>query len=134
MAAADIVANHYQYRPLSVHHDQIRLIKLQPGPAEAVIEIEVSHEDCSSNPVYEALSYVRGSPRRKDIVLVRRASSGLASNTSRAKTAQPDPAHTEATTHCFLPVTDSLAVALRYLKNAEEPRKSVDLRYLHQPR
>lgn len=116
------MANHYQYRPLSFHHDEIRLIKLQPGPAEADIEIEVFHEDCSSNPVYEALSYVWGSPRRTDIVLVRHASSGAASKTSRAKSTQPDPAQMEATTKCFLPMTDSLAVALRHLQNVEEPR------------
>jgi hypothetical protein len=59
-----------QYSPLQAGGGEIRLIRLLPGLASADIEIEIYHKEMSSNPTYEALSYVWGSPELTDVVSV----------------------------------------------------------------
>ncbi|KAH8749845.1 heterokaryon incompatibility protein-domain-containing protein [Hyaloscypha sp. PMI_1271] len=61
--------NPYQYSPLRKDGKEFRLLSLLPGPMSANIELEIFHVNRSSNPKYEALSYVWRDPARTDTAL-----------------------------------------------------------------
>jgi hypothetical protein len=60
----------YQYSPLPKDRDELRLVRLLPGPISAEVEIKIFHAPRSSK--YEALSYLWGPPERTDVALVRK--------------------------------------------------------------
>jgi len=51
------------YRPLNLERDEIRLIVLQPGKGDDIVQVSIIHAFLSENPKYEALSYVWGDPK-----------------------------------------------------------------------
>jgi hypothetical protein len=51
------------YRPLNLERDEIRLIVLQPGKGDNIVQVSIIHAFLSENPKYEALSYVWGDPK-----------------------------------------------------------------------
>ncbi|KUJ19514.1 HET-domain-containing protein [Mollisia scopiformis] len=63
----------FQYTPLPPGHKEIRLIRLQPGLPGTDIQIELFHAELSTEPVYEALSYVWGCPDRTRVIHVSKA-------------------------------------------------------------
>jgi len=103
----------YTYTPL--RHDrgrnEIRLMRLLPGPASADIEVEIIHAYMSPHLQYEALSYVWGTPTRNGRVFVRHQETGHHLN----RDGHAEPAVT-------LPVTKSLLDALDYLRNPQDTR------------
>jgi len=54
--------SHYQYHHLDSSKQEIRLLILQPGGGNTVVEVEINHQSLAENPAYEALSYVWGDP------------------------------------------------------------------------
>lgn len=91
----------FQYSPLQP--SEIRLITLLPGPRTADIEIELYHANLSSDPDYEALSYVWGSPERIEPILVHHDGDDTQEG------------------H-VLPITGNLAIALPFLRHPSEKR------------
>jgi hypothetical protein len=120
-----LVMNPYRYSPLPPDGDEIRLLRLLPGPASADIEIEIFHAKTSPNPVYEALSYVWGPSERCDHVLVREAvkpRSRVSNIVHRFNHLQLRKPKTESHSRYLLPITKNLSIALHYLKLPGEPR------------
>lgn len=61
----------YFYRPLDVAKNEIRLLILQPGQGDSVVEVEIVHHSLDDSPAYEALSYAWGDSRvTKDIRII----------------------------------------------------------------
>jgi len=107
----------YQYSPLRKDRDELRLIRLLPGPISAEVEIEIFHAPRSSK--YEALSYVWGPPERTDVALVRKpvkALSKLVRHVNRSKRRE----HSKPS--ATIGITDNLAVALRHLRDPIKSR------------
>jgi hypothetical protein len=118
--------NPYQYSPLPPDGDEIRLLRLLPGPASAGIEIEIFHVKASSNPVYEALSYVWGPPERCDNVFVPKTAWSARSRVWKRghhfKQLLLGTPKAKSDSHYLLPITKNLSIALRHLKLPSEPR------------
>ncbi|KAH8792160.1 heterokaryon incompatibility protein-domain-containing protein [Hyaloscypha sp. PMI_1271] len=114
---APLEMSQYQYSPLRKDRDELRLIRLLPGPISAEVEIEIFHAQRSSK--YEALSYVWGPPERTDVALVRKpvkALSKLVRYVNRSKRRE----HSEPS--ATIGITDNLAVALRHLRDPNKSR------------
>jgi hypothetical protein len=114
--------NPYRYSPLPPDGDEIRLLRLLPGTSSADIEIEIFHVKASSNPVYEALSYVWGPPERCNNVLVCKGATSLSNLTEIVDNLNLDTLQTDSSPPCLLPITKNLSVALHHLKLSSEPR------------
>jgi len=103
----------YTYTPL--RHDrgrnEIRLVRLLPGPASADLEAEIIQAYMSPHLQYEALSYVWGSPTRQERIFVRcrqrRRHSYRKWLNRHAK---------------WLPVTKSILDALHHLRDTQDAR------------
>jgi hypothetical protein len=105
----------YQYSPLREDRNEIRLMRLLPGPVSADIEIEIFHTERSAR--YEALSYVWGSPERTDVALVSKPAIIAKSLSQLFATLT-----TGSGPRTALGITRNLAVALHHLRNSEKPR------------
>lgn len=109
--------NRYHYSPLQPGRDEIRLVKLQPGPATANLEIEIFHAKLSSSPTYEALSCVWGSQDRTNIAFVLeqvdQPPGPSQTNWGQPRRSQMD---VNSKSRLALPITRNLAIALRHLK------------------
>ncbi|KAL2065756.1 hypothetical protein VTL71DRAFT_3426 [Oculimacula yallundae] len=110
-----LVMSRYIYSPLEAGND-IRLIRLWPaaGPWVQKIEFDIFHTDKTSNPLYEALSYVWGSSERTDIAYVTCGSHALFKSKENSTGA--------AGAGSTLPITSNLVVALRNLRDSQSPR------------
>lgn len=105
----------YQYSPLRKDHNEIRLIRLLPGPTSAEIEIEIFHRKRSAK--YEALSYVWGPPKRTDIALVSKPAISpkpLSQLFARLRTGSRP--------RTTLGITHNLAIALYHLRHSKKSR------------
>lgn len=113
----------FKYTPLQAGRDEIRLCRLLPGPFSANLEIEIIHEDVSSNPIYEALSYVWGTSERTNDVVVR-TQSGLHNVQSGKLDEEPRTMRVAESRESLqtLSVTQNLDIALRYLRCLETVR------------
>ncbi|KAI1769880.1 heterokaryon incompatibility protein-domain-containing protein [Hypoxylon cercidicola] len=101
----------YKYHPLSAGSDEIRVLTLYPGESSDDIQVALHHVHFREDtpPVFEALSYVWGSPANPVSIAIKKTvlGSGLALGHDRG---------------CTLMVTQNLGVALRYLRDRVEPR------------
>jgi hypothetical protein len=63
----------FNYAPLNVDLEEIRLMRLSPGRFDDTIEVEIFHTPLSEDhtPDYEALSYVWGSVDNPKSIAVR---------------------------------------------------------------
>jgi hypothetical protein len=107
----------YQYSPLRKDRDELRLVRLLPGPISAEVEIEIFHAPRSSK--YEALSYLWGPPERTGVALVRKpakASSKFVRYVNCFKR------HEHSELSATIGITDNLAVALRHLRDPIKSR------------
>jgi hypothetical protein len=112
----------YKYRPLRPEQNEIRLLRLMPAPPRGEVEIEIFSADATSNPEYEALSYVWGAsdlthevcirPNRDDDLPLERRFENL----SHRRTRVPRPKLQ------VLPITRNLGIALSYLTLPDRPR------------
>jgi hypothetical protein len=117
--------NPYRYSPLPLDGDEIRLLRLLPGPASAGIEIEIFHVKASTNTVYDALSYVWGPPERCDHVLVREAATprpSVLNSVRRFNRLYLRIPKTDSHSRSILPITNNLSIALHHLKHPSEPK------------
>jgi len=107
----------YQYSPLCKECDELRLVRLLPGPISAEVEIEIFHAPRSSK--YEALSYVWGPPERTDVALVRKPVEALSKPVDHANRFKRDE-HSEPS--ATIGITNNLAVALHHLRDPIKSR------------
>lgn len=60
----------YDYKPLDLTKQQIRLITLRPGPASSPVQCDLETFDIDSRPPYLALSYAWGPPPPTASILI----------------------------------------------------------------
>ena len=60
----------YEYKPLDLAKQQIRLITLKPGPADCPVQCDLKTFDIDSQPPYLTLSYTWGPPSPTAFILV----------------------------------------------------------------
>ncbi|EPE24757.1 hypothetical protein GLAREA_08610 [Glarea lozoyensis ATCC 20868] len=108
----------FNYTPLSVEDNSIRLLVLKPGTYDCEIEIELFHVSLGQNesPAYEALSYVWGTTENRQNIVVR-------------ERLPPDPSNPlsesvygDLISEGQLPVTQNLEIALRHLRRSTSHR------------
>ncbi|KAH7419577.1 heterokaryon incompatibility protein-domain-containing protein [Cadophora sp. MPI-SDFR-AT-0126] len=118
MGPFSVVRPRYQYSPLS--QDEIRLIRLFPGPVAAEkIEVEMIHAIKAPDLVYEALSYAWGDPEQTDSVQVKEKTDHLAKEINRMSLKEQKGI---SDSFSVLPIAHNLTIALRHLRTAEETR------------
>ncbi|CZR51400.1 uncharacterized protein PAC_01275 [Phialocephala subalpina] len=109
----------YKYQPLSPERNEIRLLKLIPAPPRGEVVIEVFHADATSNPEYEALSYVWGAPDLTHEVCIRTSRNDILSLNQRLEKLSFRETRSKLR---VLPITRNLAKALSYLTLPDRPR------------
>jgi hypothetical protein len=134
----------YQYHHLDSSMQEIRLLILQPGRGNSMVEVEIIHQSLADNPAYEALSYVWGDPTvTEDIHILTPPRGALEIQSSEAhKAAQGSPidpmmpnhhkgdaavsvdhsSHDENHSTNIFKATTSLKSALQHLRNSTKPR------------
>ena len=93
------------YRSITPNSDEIRLLILQPAQIDDKVEIQIVYEHLKNKPVYEALSYVWGDPKRTTAISL-----------------IPNLDESDRLETIDWPVTTNLESALRHLRYADKPR------------
>ncbi|KAI0165239.1 heterokaryon incompatibility protein-domain-containing protein [Hypoxylon sp. FL1284] len=101
----------YKYHPLAAASDEIRVLTLSPGESSDAVEVDLHHVSLREDrpPVFEALSYVWGSPESPVPITIKQTvlTSGQAIDHDSG---------------CRLLVTRNLDVAFRNLRERAKPR------------
>ena len=132
----------YQYRELS--RNEIRIIALQPGSDDSVVEVEIVHVFLDGNASYEALSYVWGDPTVTQVLhILDKAQQGDSDSSAKSQVSLskstidnlgdpriddkfPPRADPNSTADCGVHIfkaTTNLESVLRRLRSADKPRR-----------